>query len=418
MIKSPPSTNVSVLMASSIEVNGSTYRIVWYFEGTKQRFSDRDREVVVAAKAYVESLGGKISQHHAVMLTRGFLDKPAVRIDRATQERRRAAARTFRAVALQMIDERERGGRLNVRSAVQRERMVEAPVFADWRDLDVSGFDTDMINAKRRALLTQPWERTDRNGRVTRRGVGYAPTTVAGYIGFALGVLHYAAKKKLIAVDPTDDFDHERNPAAISERFVEFAVWERVLEFASPESYPLWSLLAGSGLRPNEALALPARNVKFGVKPAVKVTQAWGSAGAAMSTLTTPKKLSMGEVTITLELAELLRPLVVGKAGDALVFTGPRGGRWDLQNVRHYHWNPMLHKAQRAGVLGPHEWFTPYALRHSYGSWLLADGVSLLAVSRRLRHKSIKTTADIYGHTTAADEDNVMASLARRSRTR
>jgi integrase len=400
-------------MASAVEVNGSTFRITWYFDGTRQRFSDRDRDVVVAAKAYVESLGGKVSQNHAVMLTHGFLDR-AVAAE-AIKRHRRDRIRTFRSVAHQMIEEREGNGRVCVKTALQRERLVDSAVFADWAGQDIREFTTDDIVAKKRALLTQPWERTDRNGRVTRRGVGYAPSTVASHIGFALGVLHYAAKKKLIESDPTDDFDHERNPATLADRFVEYDVWERVLEFASPESYPLWCLLAGSGLRPNEALALPARNVRYGAKPVVRVTQAFGSAGAAIKTLTMPKRLSMGDVQIEPELAELLRPLVDGKRGDDLVFTGPRGGWWDLQNVRHYHWNPMLHKAQRAGVIGPHEWFTPYALRHSYGSWLRADGVSLFEVGRRLRHKSIQTTADIYGHTTAADEENVMASLARRA---
>lgn len=396
-------------MASNIVPHGSTYRFTWYFDGTRQRFSDRDREVVEAAKAYVESLGGRVSQSHAIMLTRGFLRQSVAA--EAIERHRRDQIRTFRSVALQMLSEREGSGRINVKSALQRERLVDSEVFADWVTEDIRTFTTSDITYKKNALLTQPWERRDRNGRVTRRGVGYAPTTVAGHIGFALGVLHYAAKLGLIEEDPTDDFDHDRNPKTSGERFIERDVWERVIGFASPESFPIWTLIAGAGLRPNEALALPCRNVKFGRYASVNITQAFGSQGQVMRMVKGPKKDSVGEVDIATEVAELLRPLMAGKTGDDFVFTTARGKAWHLENLRVYHWNPMIREAKRAGVLGPHQWFTPYVLRHSHGSWLLNQDVPLLAVSQRLRHKSIAVTADIYGHVTRATKDDIRGKL-------
>lgn len=42
--------------------------------------------------------------------------------------------------------------------------------------------------------------------------------------------------------------------------------------------------------------------------------------------------------------------------------------------------------------------FTPHSLRHYFASTALAGGVSLLEVSRWLRHASITITADTYGH--------------------
>ena len=39
-----------------------------------------------------------------------------------------------------------------------------------------------------------------------------------------------------------------------------------------------------------------------------------------------------------------------------------------------------------------------HALRHSHASILFAEGESLFEVSRRLGHRSIATTADLYGH--------------------
>lgn len=45
--------------------------------------------------------------------------------------------------------------------------------------------------------------------------------------------------------------------------------------------------------------------------------------------------------------------------------------------------------------------FVPYVLRHTCATLLLLDGVDLLTVSRRLRHKNIGITAQFYGHVKA-----------------
>ena len=46
-----------------------------------------------------------------------------------------------------------------------------------------------------------------------------------------------------------------------------------------------------------------------------------------------------------------------------------------------------------------------HSLRHSHGSHLLADGVSLPVVSERLGHSSVRTTADIYAHAIQGQDD-------------
>jgi integrase len=40
-----------------------------------------------------------------------------------------------------------------------------------------------------------------------------------------------------------------------------------------------------------------------------------------------------------------------------------------------------------------------HTLRHTHGSFLLADGADLATVSERLGHSSVRVTADIYSHT-------------------
>jgi integrase len=78
-----------------------------------------------------------------------------------------------------------------------------------------------------------------------------------------------------------------------------------------------------------------------------------------------------------------------------LVFTTPEGGRivhklyWDDYCV------PAVRTAQAIGLTkNPRI----YNLRHTHASWLIADGVPLFTISRRLGRASPKTAEQVYGH--------------------
>ena len=51
-------------------------------------------------------------------------------------------------------------------------------------------------------------------------------------------------------------------------------------------------------------------------------------------------------------------------------------------------------------------------LRHTHVSWLIAQGVQLPAISRRLGHESITTTIDRYGHLLPEVDDGLVRALA------
>jgi integrase len=51
-------------------------------------------------------------------------------------------------------------------------------------------------------------------------------------------------------------------------------------------------------------------------------------------------------------------------------------------------------------------------LRHSHASWLIAAGVPLPAIQRRLGHESITTTIDRYGHLAPEMDDTIVAALS------
>lgn len=51
-------------------------------------------------------------------------------------------------------------------------------------------------------------------------------------------------------------------------------------------------------------------------------------------------------------------------------------------------------------------------LRHSHASYLISTGCSIVAVSKRLGHCSVKQTLDTYSHALASDEVEVLSKLA------
>lgn len=57
--------------------------------------------------------------------------------------------------------------------------------------------------------------------------------------------------------------------------------------------------------------------------------------------------------------------------------------------------------------------FSVYVLRHSCATLSLLDGVDLLQVSRRLRHKNITITATLYGHLKAEHTTQAAESFQR-----
>ncbi len=46
-----------------------------------------------------------------------------------------------------------------------------------------------------------------------------------------------------------------------------------------------------------------------------------------------------------------------------------------------------------------------HSLRHTYASLMIADGIPLVVVSRRLGHAQVSTTANIYAHVIAAADE-------------
>lgn len=168
----------------------------------------------------------------------------------------------------------------------------------------------------------------------------------------------------------------------------EFAV---LVSHIPPRWQPLVSFLAATGLRWGEATALRWGDLDLDVDvPVVRVQRAWKK-GAKVKELGAPKtRRSLRTVSLPTQIVGQLRPLA-GDA-DALVFTADRGGVVHHGNFRWRFWVPAVEAAKLGKKPRIHD------LRHSHASWLIAAGVPLPVIQRRLGHESIQTTVDVYGH--------------------
>lgn len=100
---------------------------------------------------------------------------------------------------------------------------------------------------------------------------------------------------------------------------------------------------------------------------------------------------------------------IEGRRPDDLILTNGSGKRWNYTHFHQRYWtrpaNPanddapkrkrILERAAELGLRRPN--VTPHWLRHTGVGMLILAGEPLTAISRRVGHASIKTTADVYG---------------------
>ena len=158
----------------------------------------------------------------------------------------------------------------------------------------------------------------------------------------------------------------------------------RTLLDASPEpERSLFAVLAYSGLRLGEALALRWRDVDFEMN-AIKVLRAYSVHGGIQDPKTASSRRAVPLIPI---LAEILVPQR-GKP-DSLLFTKGQLPI-DPSNARKV-FNDSL---ERAGL----KHVTLHSLRHSYATVMIASGASIKALQRALGHASANMTLNVYAH--------------------
>jgi integrase len=184
-------------------------------------------------------------------------------------------------------------------------------------------------------------------------------------------------------------------------RFITPAEWATIMGNMDPHFRPFFQFLVGTGLRFGEATALTATDFNLKAKtPSVRITKAWKEDDEKGYYIGPPKtKKSRRTVSLAPSTVDAVKPLVEA-AGTGYVFTLKRGGVMRSGAVFNRAWEPAL---KASGYIkrtkeDPGNMPRVHDIRHTHASWMVAAGMDIFALSRRLGHESVTTTMDRYSH--------------------
>jgi integrase len=243
-----------------------------------------------------------------------------------------------------------------------------------------------------------------------RAGLGRARVELA--LAVLRTCLNAAVDEELLAANPalrlgryTKD---NRRPIREIEIFTpaELEHLLRAAEEIRPDLYPLLLVMARTGLRLGEALALRVEDLDL-TRRDLWVRRSWGPSKRSYgdARIGSPKSRRQRRVDMSRQLCDGLQrylgvreaeAILAGRAASGWLFDGPDGGPM-TRNMFQPRWRRLL---RRAG-LRPRK---AHTLRHTFASQLIQNGENLGYVRDQLGHHSIKMTVDVYGHLLPGDK--------------
>lgn len=216
-------------------------------------------------------------------------------------------------------------------------------------------------------------------------------------------IINYAQNKGYLSKNPLADIKN----MGIKDKRIEFWTtdeYERFAEYAMemPEYYYAFEVLYWCGLREGEMLALTSNDIDL-KNNTISVTKTYLRLNGK-DTISTPKTPSSVRTVsmpsfLSNELKEYM-DMLYGLQSNERLFVMHKSNL-----LRQFH-----RISEEAGV----KKITIHGLRHSHVSLLISKKYDIFEISKRIGHKSIKTTQDTYGHlfdtvqkTIANDLDNM-----------
>lgn len=246
-----------------------------------------------------------------------------------------------------------------------------------------------------------------------------APGTYKKYIFYCSDAIDYAIKLEIISKNPMKNIVRPK-VKNVHKEFTNFYTKDELNRFLqcaqryNLKAFTLFRLLAYTGLRRGEALALKWSDIDFNENVvSVKRTLTKGINNKVI--VQTPKtSSSYRKIAIDDSTANILKQwqqeqrkqqVVISINGDRVVFN--RGyENIPLSDGCLVNWNKAI--CQKAHLRR----ITIHGFRHTNASLLFEAGVSMKDVQTRLGHKSIKTTMDIYTHVSKQHQNKAVQKLS------
>lgn len=230
-----------------------------------------------------------------------------------------------------------------------------------------------------------------------------APKTIRNVHGLLYAILQEAVLQKLIKTNPCQRTGLPRVEHK-EMRFLTEVEISRLIAAMPAHWRPMVILLVATGLRWAECAGLKVKHMDV-LARTLRVEEALHELTAGQDLVTTGPKTerSRRSVTYPRDVAEVLVPLVVDRDREDYVFLGPYGGPVRYRKF----WRLYVRHAAKAGLDG----LRIHDLRHTHAAHLIAGGVPLTGVQRRLGHSSITVTSDLYGHLLPVVDENIIAAV-------
>lgn len=169
-------------------------------------------------------------------------------------------------------------------------------------------------------------------------------------------------------------------------------------------------LVAKTGMRFSEALALTPNDFDFESR-VLKIEKTWNYKSSSGGFQRTKTNTSSRKISIDWQIVGQFRPLIRDLEPDEPIFVQKHeDGKYKRvfnSTINNY----LTKKCQDLEI----PTISLHALRHTHASVLLAAGVSIHTISKRLGHADIGVTQETYAHVLdelqAADDQKVMATL-------
>lgn len=197
---------------------------------------------------------------------------------------------------------------------------------------------------------------------------------------------------------------HRKPPKGL--RFPELQALTATARSMDPDAADLIDFIIGTGWRIGEAIALTAGQVEDdGLSVYVTMSRVWRREVGFIEDA--KSEAGLRRLRVVGDGVGVLRRRVVGLGPGDLVFLTQKGRPWDESGFRRDHFNKI---AKAAGLVGDRR-PTPHWLRHSHVLVCHAAGMPMVEISRRIGHKDIRMTINVYGRLIDDMSDDVAARL-------
>lgn len=251
-------------------------------------------------------------------------------------------------------------------------------------------FGNVLLNAIRRSDV-QDWVHS------LSRDKGLAPRTVKECYRILAGILREASLERLIPESPCQRVNLPR--VENQERRFLSGPQVEVLAAATDHRYSAIVYVgAYLGLRWGEIAGLKRVHVDF-LRGRVGVVGSLERTGNGFRYVEETKTISgRRSIPVPPFLVEKLARHLEGAPASEFVFTAPEGGLLQYHTWRSRFWNPAVERAAIGHV-------TPHELRHTAAALWIDQGANPVTVQRRMGHKDVRTTLQLYGHLFPEQDD-------------